>query len=68
MGVLAYVHDTRSLLRIILSSIWGARLYNERDVYKNARTAQGLSELYSDVAEPIRKFKNPVLTVFANAI
>jgi hypothetical protein len=68
MGVLVYLHDHRSLLRNILSSIWGARLYNERDVYKNTRTAQALSELYPDVAEPLRKFKNPVLTVFANAI
>jgi hypothetical protein len=46
----------------------GARLYKQSDVYKNARTAQALSELYPDVAEPLRNFKNPVLSVFANAI
>jgi hypothetical protein len=68
MSVLVFLYDTRSRLRGILSNIWGARLYNQRDVYRNVRTAQALSELYPDVAEPLRKFRNPVLTLFANAI
>jgi hypothetical protein len=69
IGVLVFLWDMRGgFFRRILSNFWGARLYKQSDVYKNARTAQALSELYPDVAEPLRKFKNPVLTVFANAI
>jgi hypothetical protein len=68
MGVLVFLYNNKSLIGSIISNFWGARLYKQSDVYKNARTAQALSELYPDVAEPLRKFKNPVLTVFANAI
>jgi len=68
MGVLVFLYNNKSLLGSILSNFWGARLYNQRDVYKNAQAAQALSLLYPDVVEPLRNFKNPVLTVFANAI
>jgi hypothetical protein len=43
------------------------KLYNEGDVYKNAQTAQALSALFPDQA-PELQFKNPVLSVFSNAI
>jgi hypothetical protein len=68
MGVLVYLYNNQGLIGSILSNFWGARLYNQRDVYKNAQTAQALSELYPDVAEPFRKFKNPALQAFTNAI
>lgn len=68
MGVLVFLYNNKSLIGSILSNFWGARLYKQSDVYKNARTAQALSELYPDVAEPLHNFKNPLLTVFANAI
>jgi hypothetical protein len=68
-GVLVYLYDAkRGLVGRIMSSIWGARLYKQGGVYKNAQTAQALYELYPDVAEPLQHFKNPVLTIFANAI
>jgi hypothetical protein len=67
-SVLVYLYNNKSLIGSIISNFWGARLYNQRDVYKNAQTAQALSELYADVAEPLREFKNPALRVFANAI
>ncbi len=68
ISVLVYLYNKRSLFGGILSSFWGARLYRERDVYKNARTAEALSRLYPDMAEPFRNFKNLALASFANAI
>lgn len=68
MGVLVFLYDNSGFIRSIISNFWGARLYKQSDVYKNAQTAQALSLLYPDVAEPLRRFKNPVLAVFANAI
>jgi hypothetical protein len=67
-GVLVFLYDNSGLVRSIISNFWGARLYKQSDVYKNAQTAQALNLLYPDIAEPLRHFKNPVLTVFANAI
>ena len=57
MGVLVFLYNNKSLIGSILSNFWGARLYKQSDVYKNARTAEALSELYPDVAEPLRNFK-----------
>ncbi len=68
MGVLVFLYDNSGLIRGIISNFWGAQLYRQSDVYKNAQTAQALSMLYPDIAEPLRHFKNPVLAVFANAI
>jgi hypothetical protein len=54
--------------KMLMSNFWGARLYNERSIYKNAKTAQALSELFPDKAPELPEFKNPVLAVFANAV
>lgn len=68
VGVLVFRYDNSGLIRSIISNLWGARHYKQSDAYKNAQTAQALSLLYPNVAEPLRQFKNPVLAVFANAI
>ena len=51
----------------LLSNYFGAKLYYESNVYKNAQTAQALSMIFPDQA-PELNFKNPVLAVFSNAI
>ena len=38
-GVLVFLYNNKSLIGSILSNFWGARLYKQSDVYKNARTA-----------------------------
>ena len=53
-------------MKVLMSSFFGPKLYNERNVYKNAKTAQSLSIIYPEL--PALTFKNPVLTAFANAI
>jgi hypothetical protein len=55
------------IFKTLLSNFFGSKLYNENDVYKNARTAQALSIMYPSQA-PELQFKNPVLSAFANAI
>jgi hypothetical protein len=68
MGVLVFLYAYKGgLIRQIISNFWGARLYKESSVYKNARTARALSLLYPDQA-PELQFKNPALVAFANAI
>lgn len=52
----------------LMSNFFGAKLYTESSVYKNAQTAQALSELFPDQSSDLPRFKNPVLAVFANAI
>ena len=68
MGVLVFLYNTKSLIGSILSNFWGARLYKQSDVYKNARTVHGLSLLYPDQAPELQHLKNPALAMFANAI
>ena len=60
--------NNKSVIGGIISNFWGARLYKQSDVYRNARTAEALSVLYPDIAEPLQHFKNPALKAFANAI
>jgi hypothetical protein len=50
----------------LLGSFWGAKLYNEKSVYRTAKTAAALDAKYPQVAS--LKFQNPVLTAFANAV
>lgn len=68
ISVLVYLYNNKNLIGGIISNFWGARLYKQRDVYRNARTAEALSILYPDIAEPLKHFKNPALKAFANAI
>ncbi len=68
MGVLVRLMDlSGGLIRKLISNFFGAKLYSESDVYKNAQTCEALSRLYPEQAEALR-FKNPVLAVFSNAI
>src|SRR5215469_9630869 len=55
------------LIRSIMSNFFGPQLYNEKNVYKNAQTAQALSVMYPE-QPPHLSFKNPVLATFSNAI
>ncbi len=55
------------LIKSLLSNFFGAKLYNESSVYKNAQTARALSLMYPEQASPLC-FKNPVLAAFSNAI
>jgi hypothetical protein len=52
----------------LMSSFFGAKVYNESNVYKNAKTADALLKLFPNEAPGLPNFKNPVLTVFSNAI
>jgi hypothetical protein len=46
---------------------FAAVLYNEKDVYKAARTALALDELFLEKRVPVA-FRNPILSAYANAI
>jgi hypothetical protein len=68
VGVLVRHWDmSGGFFKTLLSNYFGAKLYNESNVYKNAQTAQALSMIFPDQA-PELNFKNPVLAVFSNAI
>jgi hypothetical protein len=47
--------------------LFGATLYNEKNVYLAGRTAAALSVLFPEIRTPVI-FKNPVLAAFANAM
>jgi hypothetical protein len=51
----------------LMSNFYGAKLYSESGVYKNAKTAQALSELFPTKHRNSRNSKS-VLAVFANAV
>jgi hypothetical protein len=68
VGVLVRKSDmSGGLIKTLMSNFFGAKLYNESNVYKNAQTAQALSMMYPEQA-PGLQFKNPVLAAFSNAI
>jgi hypothetical protein len=68
VGVLVRRLDTNGgFFKSLISNFFGAELYNESSVYKNAQTAQALSMVFPNPA-PELNFKNPVLAAFANAI
>jgi hypothetical protein len=67
ISVLVHLQNP-GILGALLSSMWGARLYREKDVYKNAQTAMALSVLYPKIAQPLRHLKNPPLRTYANSI
>ena len=67
-GVLVRLWNrTGGLVRSIISNFFGPKLYNEKDVYRNAKVAQVLSERFPEQASCL-SFRNPVLSVFSNAI
>jgi hypothetical protein len=67
-GVLVRRLDTSGgFFKTLMSNFFGAKLYNESSVFKNAQTAQALSMVFPDQALELN-FKNPVLAAFANSI
>jgi hypothetical protein len=50
----------------LVGSFFGPTLYNEKNVYKAARTAQALSAAFPAITE--LRFKNPVLQAFSTAV
>lgn len=68
VGVLVRKIDIGSgPIKAVWSNFFGAKLYSESSVYKNAQTAQALSMIYPDQAPEVR-FSNPALASFSNAI
>jgi TPR repeat protein len=67
-GVLVRLINIRGgLIKNIMSNLFGPTLYNEKNVFKNAKTAEALSTIFPEETSFL-SFKNPVLTAFANAI
>lgn len=67
-GVLVRLWDMRGgFIKSTISNFFGPILYNEKNVYKNAQTAQALNIMFPQQI-PALSFKNPVLAVFSNAI
>jgi hypothetical protein len=64
-GVL--VRSSRGRFRRILVGSFGAILYNEKDVFKAAKTAAALNSLFPPGRIPLT-VRNSVLGAFANAI
>jgi len=65
-GVLVRKVEVRGLLKIVLSNLFGVKLYSETDVSTNAKVAMHLAAQFED--QPSLKFANAVLRAFANAI
>ena len=61
------IAQTGVLVKKSRIGISGAKLYEERNVYDAARTAQALLEMYADDLTPA-EMGNPVLKAFVNAI
>jgi hypothetical protein len=67
-GVLVRRWDMHGgLIKLLLSSVFGPKLYVEGNVYKIAQTTRALSLIYPEQASMLY-FKNPVLAAFSNAI
>jgi hypothetical protein len=56
------------LFRELLGNFFGHKLYYEDNVYKDAKACQALFEAFPHQAPGLPHFKNPVLSVFANAV
>jgi hypothetical protein len=68
VGVLVRRMDmSGGFFKTLMSNFFGAKLYNESSVYKNAQTTQALTMIFPNQA-PELKFNNPVLAAFANGI
>ncbi|MGP0059165.1 MAG: hypothetical protein ACLPID_07755 [Beijerinckiaceae bacterium] len=69
-GVLVRSHKKQSqkwILGRLLGSFYGSKIYNQTDVYKAAKTALALADLYPEPNASL-VFQNPVLSAFANAV
>jgi hypothetical protein len=51
----------------LVGSLFGAKLFNETNVYQAAKTAMALSEQFPNPPQNLM-FKNVVLSAFANAV
>jgi hypothetical protein len=68
-GVLVRKWDmSGGFFRRVMSNFFGPKLYDESNVYKNAKTAQALKLKCPQAPPQLPPFKNPVLSVFATAI
>lgn len=68
VGVLVrHVDATGGFFKTVMSNFFGAKLYSESSVYKNAQTSHALMLMFPDQSPELR-FKNPVLSTFSNAI
>ena len=56
------------VFQAFLNTFLGATLYNEKNVYKGAQAAIALRLEFPELAPELPRFKNPVLSSFANAI
>lgn len=61
------IAQTGILVKKSKVGLFGAKLYEEKDIYKAAKTAQLLNALYSDDLTPAEMW-NPVLKSIANAV
>ncbi len=69
IGVLVRHRDmSGGFFKTFLNSFLGATLYNEKNVYKGAQAAIALRLEFPELAPELPRFKNPVLSSFANAI
>ena len=59
---------TGGVFRRIMSNFFGPKLYEEGQVYKNAKAAQALKMMFPHTTPELPPFKNPVLSVCATAI
>lgn len=61
------IAQTGILVKKSKVGIFGAKLYEEKDIYKAAKTAQALSEQYQDDLTPDEMW-NPILKSIVNTI
>ena len=61
------IAQTGILVKKSKIGLFGAKLYEEKDIYKAAKTAQILSEKYQDDLTP-NEMCNPVIKSIVNAI
>ena len=61
------IAQTGVLVKKSRVGLFGAKLYEEKNIYQAARTAQALASLYPDELTP-SGMSNPVLTAFVNAV
>ena len=61
------IAQTGVLVKKSIVGLLGAKLYDEKDVYKAAKTAEALDEIYSDDLTP-DEMRDPVLKSVVNAI
>lgn len=66
--VLVRQWDLSGLLSTLMSRFLGRKLYDERNAFRNASTAEALWFMYPNEAPELPRFANPLLAAFANAV